>query len=90
MFHIQIKFTFWPAADYYICKRFTYVAKTCANLTTYSRKPENYNGTIIFEIDIVKKSSLTKIWIDWGRVFHDINLKNNGAIVILRFSTICG
>ena len=33
----------------------------------------------------MKKSSLPKIWIDWGRVFHDINLKNNGAIVILRF-----
>ena len=39
------------------CKRFTYVAKTRANLTTYSRKPENYNGTIIFEIDIMKNSS---------------------------------
>ena len=35
----------------------TYVAKTRANLTTYSRKPENYNGTIIFEIDIMKNSS---------------------------------
>ena len=30
----------------------------------------------------MKKSSLIKIWIDWGRVLHDINLKNNGAIVI--------
>ena len=38
-------------------KCFTYVNKTCANLTTYSKKPENYNGTIIFEIDIMKKSS---------------------------------
>ena len=28
-----------------------YVTKTCANLTTYSRKAENYNGTIIFEIE---------------------------------------
>ena len=35
----------------------TYVTKTCANLTAYSRKPENYNGTIIFEIDIMKNSS---------------------------------
>ena len=38
----------------------------------------------------VKKSSLTKILIDWGGLFHDINLKNNGAIVNLWFSTICG
>ena len=38
-------------------KCFTYVTKTCDNLTTYSRKPENYNGTIIFEIDIMKNSS---------------------------------
>ena len=38
-----------------IGKFFTYVTKTCANLTTYSRKLENYNGTIIFEIDIMKK-----------------------------------
>jgi hypothetical protein len=38
-------------------KCFTYVTKTWANLTTYSRKPENYNGTIIFEIDIMKNSS---------------------------------
>ena len=34
---------------------FMYVTKTRAN--TYSRKPENYNGTIIFEIDIMKNSS---------------------------------
>ena len=27
------------------------------NLTTYSRKPKNYNGPIIFEIDIMKKST---------------------------------
>ena len=38
-------------------KCFTYVTKTHANLTTCSRKPENYNGAIIFEIDIIKKSS---------------------------------
>ena len=42
--------------SYPLCKYFMYVAKTCANLTKYSRKPENYNGTIIFEIDIIKKS----------------------------------
>ena len=28
-----------------------------------------------------------EFWIDWGWVFHDVNLKNNGAIVILQFST---
>ena len=29
--------------------------------------------------------------LNWlGQVFHDINPKNNGAIVILQFSTICG
>ena len=39
------------------CKFFTYVTKTHANLTTYNRKPENYNGTIISEIDIMKMSS---------------------------------
>ena len=38
-------------------KFFTCVTKTRANLTTYSRKVENYNGTIIFEIDIMKNSS---------------------------------
>ena len=40
-------------------KCFTYVTKTCANLTTYSRKPENYNGTIIIEIAIMKNSLWT-------------------------------
>ena len=38
-------------------KFFSYVTKTGANLYTYSRKPGNYNGTIVFEIDIMKKSS---------------------------------
>ena len=38
-------------------KFFTCVTKTIANLATYSRKPENYNGTIIFEFDIMKNSS---------------------------------
>ena len=42
---------------WHCCKCFTYVTKTHANLTTYSRKPENYNGTIIFEIDIMKNLS---------------------------------
>ena len=31
-----------------VCKFFTYVTKTRANLTTYSRKLENCNGTINF------------------------------------------
>ena len=28
--------------------------------------------------------------IDWVRLFYDINIKNKGAIVIPRFSSICG
>ena len=47
----------WCTKLRYYGKCLTYVAKTRANLTTYSRKPENYNGTIIFEIDIMKNSS---------------------------------
>ena len=43
--------------DWIYCKCFTCVTKTIANLTTYSRKPGDYNGTIIFEIDIMKNSS---------------------------------
>ena len=38
-------------------KCFTCVTKTIANLSTYSRKPGDYNGTIMFEIDIMKSSS---------------------------------
>ena len=38
----------------------------------------------------MKKSSLTKILINWVRLFYDINLKNNGVFVIPRFSTVCG
>ena len=53
------------------CKRFTYVAKTCANLTTYSRKPENYNGTIIFEIDIMKNSSPINLNLCQTWLFHN-------------------
>ena len=34
-----------------------YVTKTIANLTPYSRKLGDYNGTIIFEFDIMKNSS---------------------------------
>ena len=40
-----------------IGKYFTYDTKTIANSTTYSRNPGDYNGTIIFEIDIMKNSS---------------------------------
>ena len=56
----------WP----HFCKFFTYVTKTCANLTTYSRKPENYNGTIIFEIDIMKKSSPINLNLCQTWLFH--------------------
>ena len=42
---------------YTMDKFFTYVTKTRPNLTTYSRKPGNFNGTISFEIDIMKNSS---------------------------------
>ena len=35
-------------------KCFTYVTKTIANLTTYSRKLGDYSCTIIFKIDIMK------------------------------------
>ena len=41
----------------HFCKCFTCITKTLANLTTYSRKPGDYSGTIIFEIDIMKNSS---------------------------------
>ena len=34
-------------------KFLTYVTKTRPNLATYSRKLGNYNGTIIFEVDII-------------------------------------
>ena len=125
----------------YRWKCFTYLTKTIANLTTYSRKPGNYSGTIILQIDIVKKSSpinlnLCQTWLfykffgrffcfdlllysmklSWeccessrkevlfwfwhwqkmwilnsvGMSFSWCNLKNNGAIVIPRFSTKCG
>ena len=49
--------------NYIPCHRkcFTYVIKTIENLTTYSRKPGDYNGTIIFEIDIMKNS----FWRNW-------------------------
>ena len=38
-------------------KCFTYFNKTSANLTTYSRKPGDYNGIIISKIYIMKNSS---------------------------------
>ena len=47
-----------------------YVAKACANLTTYSRKPENYTGTIIFEIDIMKNSSPINLNLGQTWLFH--------------------
>ena len=53
-----------------VCKFFTYVTKTRANLTTYSRKLENYNGTIIFEIDIMKNSSPINLNLCQTWLFH--------------------
>ena len=46
-----------PMKMAYSGKCFTYVAKSIANSTTYSRKPGDYNGTIIFEFDILKNSA---------------------------------
>ena len=37
----------------------------------------------------MKKSSLTKILIDWERLFNYINHKNNAASVIPWFFTLC-
>ena len=47
-----------------------YVTKTIANLTTGSRKPENYNGTITFEIDIMKNSSPIDLNLCQTWLFH--------------------
>ena len=44
-----------------IGKCFTYVTKTIANLTKFSRKPGDYNDIIIFEIYIMKNSSRLKL-----------------------------
>ena len=54
-----------------INKCFTNVTKTFANLTTYSRKPGDYNGTIIFEIDIMKKSSPINLNLCQTWLFHN-------------------
>ena len=60
--------------NYYIvhsnCKCFTHVTKTRANLTTYCRKPENYNGTTIFEIDIMKNLSPINLNLCQTWLFH--------------------
>ena len=52
-------------------KCFTCVTKTIANLTKYSRKPGNYNGTIIFEIDIMKNSSPINLNLCQTWLFHN-------------------
>jgi hypothetical protein len=52
-----------------IGKFFTYVTKTIANLTTYSRKQENYDGTIIFEIDFMENSSPINLKLDFFTIF---------------------
>ena len=46
--------------------------ETRAILTTYSRKPENYNGTIIFEIDIMKNSSQINLNLCQTWLFHKL------------------
>ena len=56
-FNFGGKFEFKSYLSYFSCKCFTYVAKTIANSTTYSRNPGDYNGNIIFEFDIMKNSS---------------------------------
>ena len=45
--------------------------QTRANLITDSRKPKNYNGTIILEIDIMKKSFLINLNICQTWPFHN-------------------
>ena len=52
------------------CKCFTYLTKTRANSTTYSRKPGNFNGTISFEIDIMKNSSPINLNLGQTWLFH--------------------
>ena len=44
--------------------------KTMANLTTFNRKPGNYNGTIIFEVDIMKNSSPINLNLCQTWLFH--------------------
>ena len=51
-------------------KCFTYLTKTRANSTTYSRKPGNFNGTISFEIDIMKNSSPINLNLGQTWLFH--------------------
>ena len=51
-------------------KYFTYGTKTCANLTIYSRKPGIYNGTISFEIDIMKNLFPINSNLGQTRLFH--------------------
>ena len=51
-------------------KSFTYLTKTHANLTTYSRKQGNFNGTISFEIDIMKNSSPINLNLGQTLLFH--------------------
>ena len=54
-----------------LSKCFTCFTKTFANLTTYSRKPGKYNGTIIFEIDIMKNSSPINLNLCQTWLFHN-------------------
>ena len=62
----------------------SFLVQSAAALSNFQCKPNQTAKAF------VKKSSLTKILMDWGGLFHDINIKNNGAIVMPRFSTLCG
>ena len=53
-------------------KFFTYVTKIIANLATYSSKLKNYNGIIIFEIDIMKNSSPINLNLCQTWLFHKL------------------
>jgi hypothetical protein len=46
-------------------------------------------GLFLFTLEVTE-TVYPKILIEWGGLFHDINLKNNGAIAILRLFHTCG
>ena len=51
-------------------KYFTCVTKAIANWASYRRKAENFNGTIIFEFDIMKNSSPINLNLCQTWLFH--------------------
>ena len=56
--------------------------KTIANLTTYSRKPGDYNGTIIFEIDMKNSSPLNLKFTFFATVKTKITLFSAGLTAL--------